>query len=86
MIAETNTESAAPKRSGLRPLTRWAGEIGRTTNTIWRWRNFGWLQTVNIAGKLYVSDEEIDRFQARAAAGEFAREPVMPVREKALAQ
>jgi hypothetical protein len=80
MITETSALSAAPQRSGLVPLTRWAEEIGRTTSTIWRWRKFGWIRTTNICGKLYVAKEEIERFEARAAAGEFAKEPIVPVR------
>jgi hypothetical protein len=75
----------AARRGGLVPLTRWAKEIGRTTSTLWRWRSTGWLVTVNVAGKLYLTVEEIERFNARAAAGEFSREPVVPVREKVTA-
>jgi hypothetical protein len=80
MLTEYNATGAAPQRSGLVPLTRWAKEIGRTTSTLWRWRNNGWIAVINVAGKLYISGEEIDRFNTRAAAGEFSREPVVPVR------
>jgi hypothetical protein len=73
------------RRGGLVPLSRWAKEIGRSTPTIWRWRKLGWIKTVNICSKLYVAAEEIQRFEARAAAGEFAREPVVPIKEKAVA-
>jgi predicted site-specific integrase-resolvase len=62
------------------PLRRWAEQIGRTTSTIWRWRKFGWIEVVNIAGKLYISAQEVERFNTRAAAGEFSREPVVPQR------
>lgn len=85
MLTQSSAPSVAPQRSGLVPLTRWAKEIGRTTSTVWRWRKFGWLQTVNICGKLYVASDEIERFEARAAAGEFAREPIVPLREKVTA-
>lgn len=66
--------------AGIRPLSRFCAEIGKTACTVWRWRNAGMLEVLNICGKLYVTDEAIARFKARAAAGEFAREPVMPVR------
>lgn len=87
---ELNGLGAAPqflrgRHGGLVPLTRWAEEIGRTTSTIWRWRKLGWITTINICGKLYVAAEEVERFEARAAAGEFAREPIVPVRERAVA-
>ena len=72
----------AARRSGLVPLTRWAKEIGRTTCTLWRWRSLGWITVQNIAGKLYISRLEIERFEARAAAGEFSRTPTVPVRDR----
>lgn len=31
------------------------------------------IETVNIHGKLYVTADEVARFEARAAAGEFAQ-------------
>jgi hypothetical protein len=47
--------------------------LGVTPPTGWRWRKLGWINTLNIAGRVYVSREEIERFQQRAAAGEFSR-------------
>jgi len=69
-------------RHGLIPLTRWAKEIGRTTSTLWRWRNLGWITVVNVYGKNYIAEAEIERFNARAAAGEFAKKAVVPLRTK----
>jgi hypothetical protein len=67
---------------GVRPLTRFAREIGKTMATVWRWRKQGMLETLNVCGKIYVTDEQICRFKERAAAGEFAREPVGAARRK----
>lgn len=33
----------------------------------------GWIHPVNIAGRLYVTREEIESFKARASNGEFAK-------------
>jgi hypothetical protein len=39
--------------------------------TGWRWRGRGWIEVLTIAGRPYVTAEEIARFKRRAAAGEF---------------
>jgi len=58
--------------SNLFAFDRWLKDIDKTPVTGWRWRRLGWIQTVNICGRLYVSRDEIKRFEQRAAAGEFA--------------
>jgi hypothetical protein len=52
----------------------WLSRIGRSRSTGLRWRDRGWVAPVNIDGHLFVAQEEIDRFWARAKAGEFAKE------------
>ena len=52
----------------------WLNQIGRKRSTGLRWRNRGWVTTVNIDGHQFVAQEEIDRFWARAKAGKFAKE------------
>jgi hypothetical protein len=59
----------------------WISSIGRSQTTGWRWRRKGWIETFNIAGRLYVQRDEIDRFNARAARGEFAQAVTIPSRE-----
>jgi len=59
------------------------GSLGVTPPTGWRWRKLGWIETLNIAGRVYVSREEINRFQQRAAAGEFSRTHITPNRRAA---
>jgi hypothetical protein len=57
--------------------------LGVTPPTGWRWRKLGWIDTINIAGRVYVSRDEINRFQQRAADGEFSRKHVAPTKPKA---
>ncbi len=59
-------------------LHKWIGEIGITSVTAWRWRQRGWISTINIAGRHYIAREEIDRFHRRAEAGEFAKKATTP--------
>jgi hypothetical protein len=49
--------------------------------TLWRWRKKGWLKTVNICGRQYVSADALADFNRRAAAGEFAQEHKTPKRK-----
>ena len=61
-------------------LNQWIRQIGVSSVTAWRWRRAGWLETVNIAGRVYVTDEGIENFKRRARAGEFAVEHKVPQR------
>jgi predicted site-specific integrase-resolvase len=67
-------------RSGMVALSRWCENIGRSSITAWRFRKRGWLKTINIAGRVYVSESAAQEFARRAEAGEFAREPKVPRR------
>jgi hypothetical protein len=53
----------------------WLAKIGKSRATGYRWRAEGRLHTVNIDGKLFITQQEIDRFWTRAKAGEFAKQP-----------
>ena len=59
-------------------LSKWTEEVGVTACTAWRWRKKGWLKTVNIAGRQYLTQEAIEEFHRRAVAGEFAHEHKVP--------
>ena len=63
-------------------LNRWLVQVGVTQITAWRWRKKGWLKTVNIAGRQYLTQEAIDEFQRRAVAGEFSQEHKVPSRKE----
>jgi hypothetical protein len=59
--------------SNLLAFDRWLKDIDKTPATGWRWRKLGWIEVINIAGRLYISRAAIARFEARAAAGEFSK-------------
>jgi hypothetical protein len=54
-------------------LAKWLEQVGITPITAWRWRKKGWLKTVNIAGRQYLTEEAINDFRQRAIAGEFSQ-------------
>jgi hypothetical protein len=68
-------------RSGIIALSRWCEHIGLSSITAWRFRKRGWLKTINIAGRVYVTESAAQEFARRAEGGEFAREPKVPCRE-----
>ena len=53
-------------------LNKWLKQIGITSTTAWRWRKKGILRTINIYGRLYISEDAIADFLRRANGGEFA--------------
>jgi hypothetical protein len=61
-------------------LDKFVEQSGLSAVTVWRYRRVGWLKTLNICGRHYLTRAEIARFNARAAAGEFAKEPARPRR------
>jgi len=67
------------KRPALRSLSSWLEELGITAVTGWRWRQRGWIKTICIAGRQYISEEAIAEFVQRAEAGEFAILPKAPL-------
>ena len=52
---------------------KWLADAGVSNTTGWRWAKQGWIHPVNIAGRLYVTQQDIESFQSRAVAGEFAK-------------
>jgi len=65
---------------GLIALSLWCERVGVAPVTAWRFRKRGWLKTVNIAGRVYVTDEAVKEFTRRAEAGDFAQEPKVPIK------
>lgn len=53
-------------------------QAGISACTLWRWRKLGWLRTTNIAGRQYISSEDLAEFKRRAAAGEFSKPHPVP--------
>jgi hypothetical protein len=64
-------------------LDSWREQVGVTACTVWRWRKKGWLKTVNICGRLYLTQEAINEFYERAQLGEFSQIHKAPVRNLA---
>jgi hypothetical protein len=63
-------------------LSKWLAQVGVTQITGWRWRRKGWLKTVNIAGRQYLTQEAIDEFHRRAVTGEFSQVHKVPSRKE----
>jgi predicted site-specific integrase-resolvase len=63
----------------LQRYNEWLRQIGVSTATGWRFRERGWIKTLNVGGRLYVSAEQINQFQRRAAKGEFALRRTPPL-------
>jgi len=59
-------------------LDKFIEQSGLSAVTVWRYRRAGWLNTLNICGRHYLTRSEIARFNERAAAGEFAKQPTRP--------
>lgn len=59
-------------------LDQFLRESGLSPATGWRYRRKGWLKTITIAGRHYISRESIAEFNTRAAAGEFAGKVANP--------
>ena len=53
-------------------------ESGLSPATGWRFRRKGWLKTIQIAGRHYITREAIAEFNTRAAAGEFSGKVANP--------
>lgn len=61
-----------PEIQRLAPAESFQANLGISRTTLWRWRKYGWIVTVQIAGRHYISDCELARFHRRAASGEFS--------------
>lgn len=80
MIAK---DTASNGSGTLVALNTWLIQVGVTAITAWRWRRKGWLKTVNIQGRVYLTEAAIAEFQKRAEAGEFAKVRTAPQEEVA---
>ena len=79
-----NGGSSAAEIPPLTSVAKFCRDMDKTPVTAWRWIQKNWLdKPQNIAGKPYFSRETLEKFYARAAAGEFARAPHVPRKGKA---
>jgi hypothetical protein len=67
-------------------LAVWRRELGISATTAWRYCKSGWLHPLNIAGRPYLKLSDIAEFEARAAAGEFAKPPSGAAKKSASVQ
>lgn len=73
--ASSGTATAAPISLG-----KFLDQTGASPVTAWRWEKRGWLRTVRIAGRKYITADELRQFNRRLEAGEFAGTTQKPVR------
>ena len=60
---------------------QYLASVGVSPTTGWRWRQQGRIETVNIDGRLFVTEDAIAKFEKRAAAGEFSSNHKTPAVE-----
>ena len=61
--------------AGITSLSVYRRQLGVSKTTLWRYRRNGWLKTINVLGKLFVTREAIAEFEAMMCSGELAKEP-----------
>jgi hypothetical protein len=74
-VASKENSQAAP---AVISVGQFCSQVGISPITAWRWRRSGWLQTINIAGRQYLTAEAVAEFKRRAVSGEFSREHAVP--------
>jgi hypothetical protein len=73
-----------PDAEPIMSLDKFIDQTGLSAVPIWRYRKKRMLETVNICGRQYILRSEIARFNARPAAGEFAKPPNQPKKSNSL--
>jgi len=68
---QCNDRNGSTATAGAGGTEKWAVEVGVSNITTWRARKKGWLKTVNIAGRVYLTQSAIDELSA-VRGGEFA--------------
>lgn len=77
-LAQSIQATQAPSQqsaSNLVSLTAYGRAINRSKATMWRYRKRGWLKPVNLLGKLYLTKQSIEEFEAKVLRGDFAKDP-----------
>lgn len=82
-VKENSISNEAGSGRAIISLSAWLQQVGVTHCTAWRWRKKGWLKTVNICGRQYLTQGAIDEFNHRAVAGEFAQVHKVPSHQEA---
>ena len=72
-VIEKPVATAGNHTGNLQSSRSFRREMNVTASTVWRWEKRGWLPlAVNIGGRKYYRQDQLDEFRRRAAAGEFA--------------
>jgi hypothetical protein len=79
-MADSPHQSGAPTAGALISSSKFSRDTGISPVTIWRMRKKGWLESLNICGRVYHTQAAIDKFIQRAAGGEFTKEHKVPAR------
>jgi hypothetical protein len=77
-----NTNSIESGDRAILSLRKFTRDAGIHNSTAWRWRHRGWLKTVNVGGRQYITRDGLAEFMRRAEAGEFAKNMAPPARRK----
>jgi hypothetical protein len=78
---KVSVSNSGPPTAAVISLSKWLEQVGVTSCTAWRWRKKGWLKTINIAGRQYITQEAASEFQRRASSGEFSQSHKTPSRK-----
>src|SRR5438128_1019089 len=65
--------------SNLVPFDGWLKALSLDRSTGYRYRQRGILKVVNVFGRLYITRDEVARFEKRAISGEFAQKQRKPL-------
>jgi hypothetical protein len=71
----TATKTTPEAFAGITSASVYRRQLGVSKTTLWRYRRNGWLKTINVLGKLYVTRESIAEFEAMMCSGKLAKEP-----------
>lgn len=77
-LAQSVQATQAPNQqssSGLVSLAAYGRALNRSKATMWRYRKREWLKPVNLLGKLYLTKQAIEEFEAKVLRGDFAKDP-----------
>ena len=85
MKLKDNSSNSGESLSPIRSLQSFIGGIGISPVTAWRFEKRGWIKTVNIAGRRYITADAEAEFVRRAASGEFAKQHKTPKRPEVVA-
>jgi hypothetical protein len=61
----------AIRHLGLIKLSDWAGEIGISSETLWLWREKGWLKIVNVGRLEFLTYRDLVDFLKKIEKEEF---------------